>query len=374
MRQQGRVFPLFLSLVLLTLLTQAAAQVVVPTFGTRGEVEDALLGEVMAELRREIGLQTGLEVDVGDLVPPGIAGSLDTDYAYLIAELGGGRYALSGEVRSAEAGGAQAPYSLSILIADEEAARSSDIFSEPFNTETLGDVVARLAAEVAQFVSPLGVLETGEAELFISSTPSEAAVLINDREVGVTSQLDVLMLKPGVYKLELRKEGFLPATRTVTLSAERPELINIVLTALVGGSIQISSVPRAEVFIDGVSEGLSPLTVQLRPGTRRVRLQRPGFETLQLEVPVQNYRVYQVNQQLVPVFENMLFWDPSEIGLLTVDGVLRSGGFSPDIRPGVHKIEARVGAQRYAFSVEVAEPGVYELDVLGQRLIPLESP
>ena len=371
MQQVKRLLPLFLSLILGQL---GVSQVVVPTFGTRGEVEDRVLATVVEELRREIALQTGLDVSIGDLVPPGIAGSLDPDYAYLIAQLGEGRYALSGEVRRAEAGGVQAPYALSILIADDETKRSSDVFNEPFNEQTLSEVVARLAAEVTQFVRPTGVLETGEAELFISSQPSEATVFINDREVGVTSQLDVLMLKPGVYKLELRKEGFLPASRMITLDAERPELINIVLTALVGGSIQISSRPRAEVFIDGVSKGFSPLTVQLRPGTRRVSLQRPGFEILQLEVPVQNYRVYQINQQLTPIFDRMIFWDISEVGLVTIDGVLRSGGFSPDIVPGTHQIEARIGAQNHSFSVEVPETGAHELDVLGQRLIPLESP
>ena len=371
MRQPKRLLALILSLLFWQL---GVAQVVVPTFGTRGQVEDEVLNGVMSELRREIGVQTGLDVSIGDLVPPGIAGSLDPDYAYLIAQLGEGRYALSGEVRRAEAGGTQAPYALSILVADDETKRSSDVFNEPFNEESLKDVVERLAAQVTQFVRPVGVLETGEAELFVSSQPSEATVFINDREVGLTSQLDVLMLKPGVYKLELRKEGFLPASRMITLDAERPELINIVLTALVGGSIQISSKPRAEVFIDGVSEGFSPLTVQLSPGTRRVSLQRPGFEILQLEVPVQNYRVYQVNQQLTPIFERMIFWDANEVGLVTIDGVLRSGGFSPEIEAGTHQIEARLGAQSHSFSVEVPETGVYELDVLGQRLVPLKVP
>lgn len=371
MQRVKRLFILLLSLLCWQL---AAAQVVVPTFGTRGEVEATILEEVVTVLRREIALQTGLDVSIGDLVPPGIAGSLDPQYAYLIAQLGEGRYALSGEVRRAEAGGAQAPYALSILVADDEMKRSSDIFSEPFNEQTLNEVVERLGAQVAQFVSPTGVLETGEAELFISSTPTEATVFINDREVGVTSKLDVLMLKPGVYKLELRKEGFLPTSRTITLDAERPELINIVMTALVGGSIQISSRPRAEVFIDGVSEGFSPLTVQLRPGTRRVSLQRPGFELLQLEVPVQNYRVHQINQQLTPIFDRMIYWDMNDVSLVTIDGILRSGGFSPDIAAGTREIEARVGTQSHSFSVEVPETGVYELDVIGQQLIPLESP
>ena len=354
---------------LLSVLTLGQAQIVVPTFGTRGEVPAPLGEQLMSLLRSEVERQTGLSVDEGDLIKAGIASSLDASYTYLIAQLGEGRYALSGEIRRVASGGSQAPYTLSILMADEEAQLASDVISEPFSEATMSEVVVRLAGEVATFVTPAGLLETGEGELFISSQPGEAQVFINGVAVGETSTLDVLELQPGSYDVELRKEGFLPATRTVNLREGQPEFVNIVLTALVGGSVQVSSVPSAQLLVDGEVQGRTPLTVRADPGTRTITLQRPGFETLSVEVPVQDYRINRVNQTLTPIFGRMLYWD--EDVLLSVDGVLRSGGFSADIGPGTHRIEGRSGGRSYAFVADIPAEGVFRVDLVGQRLVPL---
>ena len=347
------------------------AQVVVPTFGTRGEVPPETVTQVMRQLRTAISWRTGLVVSAGDLVTPGIASSLDPEYSYLIAQLEGLRYALSGQIRLVEGGSAQAPYTLSILVADAEAERASDVFSESFGLDTLPEVVVRLAEEVARFVTPTGDLRAGSAELFISSQPGEARVYLNGIEVGETSNLDVLMLQPGTYLVELRKEGFLPETRSLTLRDGQVQFVNIALTAVVGGSIQVTSMPSATVYLDGEAVGATPLTVQASPGTRKLTLQRPGFETLTLEVPVQNYRVNRVGRTLTPIFDRMLVWDASQSGLLSIDGVLRSGGFASRLAPGPHRVTARQLGETITFTVNVPATGVFEIDLAGRRLLPL---
>ena len=356
------------------LLGVCLAQVAVPTFGTRGDVSAEVLAEVMRELRGEIAQQTELTLTEGELATAGIAGSLEPQYAYLIAQLDGVRYALSGEVRQVEAGGPQAPYTLSLLVADEQTQRSSDVLSESFSLTSLPEVARRLAAEVARFVEPLPdtpALAAGTAELFVSSQPGGATLYIDGVPVGETSTLGMLMYEPGTYKLELRKEGYLSDSRTVTLAEGKPEFVNVMLTELVGGSVQVSSTPNAEVLVDGVSAGRTPLTLQARPGTHRVSLRRPGFETLSLDVPVQNYRVTQVGETLAPIFRRMLFWDESA-GLLLIDGVLQTGGFAPNVPPGNRRFEVRSGGQTTRFVAEVPATGVLEIDVLGERLRLLE--
>ncbi|CAN5821171.1 hypothetical protein BH24DEI2_BH24DEI2_12360 [soil metagenome] len=347
------------------------AQVVVPTFGTRGEVPPDTVGQVMQQLRAAISRQTGLVVSAGDLVTPGIAGSLDPSFSYLIAEVEGLRYALSGQIQRVEGGSPQAPFSLSILIADAEAERASDIYTEPFGLSTLPEVAARLAERVARFVTPTGNLQAGSAELFLSSQPGEARVYLNGIDVGETSKLDVLMLQPGTYLIEVRKEGYLPETRSLSLRDGQIQLVNIVLTAVVGGSIQVMSRPSATVYLDGEEVGTTPLTVQASPGTRKLSLQRPGFETITLDVPVQNFRVNQVGKTLTPVFARMLVWDVLESGLLSIDGALRSGGFAANLTPGPHRISARRLGQTVSFSVVVPAQGVFEIDLDAQRLVPL---
>ena len=364
-----------LALLATWLLGSGLAQVAVPTFGTRGDVSAEVLAEVMRELRGEIAQQTELTLTDGELATAGIAGGLEPQYAYIIAQLDGVRYALSGVVRQVEAGGPQSPYTLSVLVADEQTQRSSDVLSESFNLTSLPAVARRLAAEVARFVEPVPdapELVAGTAELFVSSQPGGATLYIDGVEVGETSELGMLTYQPGTYRLELRKEGFLSDTRTVTLVEGKPEFVNVMLTEVIGGSVQVSSTPNAEVLVDGVSAGSTPLTVQARPGTHRVSLRRPGFETLSLDVPVQNYRVTQVNETLAPIFRRMLFWDESA-GLLLIDGVLQTGGFAPNVPPGNRRIEVRSGGETARFVAEVPATGVLEVDVLGQRLRPLEQ-
>ncbi len=349
----------------------ASAQVVVPTFGTRGEVPPEIVTQTMRELRTAIARRTGLVVSEGDLVTPGIASSLEPDFVYFIAELEGLQYALSGQIQRVEGGNVQTPYSLSILVADAAGKRASDIYTESFGVETLAAVAARLANDVARFVAPVGDLQAGSAELFISSQPGEARVYLNDTEVGETSNLDVLMLQPGTYRIEVRKEGFLPEMRTLTLRGGQTQLVNVVLTAVTGGSIQVVSTPSATVYLDGEAVGTTPLTVQARPGTRNLSLQRPGFETLTLQVPVQNFRVNQVGRALTPIFERMLVWDVAQSGLVSIDGVLRSGGFAANLVPGTHRVTARQLGQTVTFTVDVPATGVFEIDLAGQRLVPL---
>lgn len=358
------------ALTLLSLLSLAQAQIVVPTFGTRGEVDEALLADFMRLLRSEIGRQTGLLISEGDLVTPGLAGSLEPEFTYLIAQLYEMRYALSGELSRAERG-VQASYTVSLLVADSEAQRSTDVLIESLNPGALQQVVARLAAEVAGFVSPEARLEAGSAGLFVSSTPGEAAVFLNGTEVGDTSSLDVLMLKPGSYLLELRKEGFLPASRMVTLRDGETELVNVALTAVAGGSIQVFSTPSAEVLLDGVPQGSTPLTVQAAPGVRDLTLQRPGFETSTVSVPVQTYRVSRVERSLTPIFARMLFWDASQGGLFYLDGRLRAGGFVGNPAPGEHLIEWRGAGTSKRFTVTLPDEGVFEVNLTEGRLEPL---
>ena len=350
------------------------AQVAVPTFGTRGDVSADVLAQVMSELRGEIARQTGLTLTEGELATAGIAGGLEPQYAYIIAQLDGVRYALSGVVRQVEAGGPQSPYTLSVMVADEQAQRSSDVLSESFSLTSLPSVAERLAAEVARFVAPVPdtpELAAGTAELFVSSQPGGATLYIDGVEVGATSELGMLTYAPGTYTVELRKEGYLSDSRTITLHEGKPEFVNVMLTEVIGGSVQVSSTPHAEVLVDGVSAGRTPLTVQARPGTHRVSLRRPGFETLSLDVPIQNYRVTQVNETLAPIFRRMLFWDESA-GLLLIDGVLQTGGFAPNVPPGNRRFELRSGGQTTRFTAEVPASGVLEVDVLRERLRPLE--
>jgi PEGA domain len=331
--------------------------IIVPTFGVRDEVAEQVLQDFMRIFRDAVAQRTGLTVKPGELVSQGLTGSLEPDFAFFAAQLEGTRFAVSGEVRAVAE-----TYAVSILVVDAENQRSSDVIDEAFSVNTVSQVAVALAAEVERFVTPMQGLQAGSASLFISSQPTEAQVFINDTNVGETGTLDVMSLQPESYEVELRKEGYLPETRRVDLKDGVTELVNIVLTPIAGGSLQIISTPNSEIFVDDVSVGTSPMTVQALPGKRVVRLQRSGFETLTREVQVRDSRVTRIEEKLVPNFERMVFWELIGAGLLTIDGVLQSSSYA-ELSPGNHVFEVRQGGEQRSFTLTIPETGVYRFNL-----------
>jgi hypothetical protein len=338
--------------------------IVVPTFGVRGEVDEQVLQDFMRIFRGAVAERTGLQVQPGELVSQGLAGSLEPDFAFFSARLEGTRFAVLGEIRAVAE-----TYAVSMLVADATSERSSDVFDEAFSVATAPQVAVALAAEVARFVTPIEGLQPGSASLFISSQPSGAEVFINDNKIGETGTLDVVSLQPGSYQIEVRSEGFLPETRRVELKDGVTELVNVVLTPVAGGSLQIITSPSSEIFIDDRSVGVAPITVPALPGTRVVRLQRPGFETVSREVQVRENRVTRIEESLRPSFERMVFWNLQGAGLLTIDGVLQTGSHA-ELLPGDHVFEVRQGGQQRVYTVTVPETGVYRFDLETGRLEP----
>ncbi len=355
---------------LLAVLSSAAAQISVPTFGTRGGVPSDVLDSFMPALRQAIGQATGLDVSSGELITPGIAGSLEPEFAMLIAELDNARYAVSGEIARSQAAGGE-PYTVNLIVVDAQRKRNTDLISRPLQPGAVGDTAKELAAAVAAFTGAAVSLPKGSAGLFISSEPGDAQVFLDGVAVGRTSNLDVLMLQPGRYDLEVRKEGFLPETRSVEIRADDTSFVHVILTAISGGSIQLSAHPEARVFLDGAREGTTPLTLSALPGNHTVRLERSGFDSESFAVLVRNYRVTRVAVTLKPVSDPLVFWSEDRSQVVTIDGVVQNGGFAPSLQPGLHTFELRGPGGATKVLRAVPEHGVFRLDLTSGELVPV---
>src|SRR5680860_380084 len=151
-----------LLLILGALSGWAAAQITVPRLGTRGDVPVALVDAVTAGVRAGL-LEAGLEVRLGELITPGIAGSLEPEFTRLIGEIDGSAYAVSGEVAEA-APGAAAPWLVNLIAVDVETGRATDLLSRPVISDGAAAGL-RLAREIAVFAQPLARLPAGDAGL-----------------------------------------------------------------------------------------------------------------------------------------------------------------------------------------------------------------
>lgn len=356
------------------LSSSARAGVVVPTFGVQGAVPAALVERFMEAFRQQLSVRTGLEVLLSDTAPLPLTSSLTPEVASAIAELGGGRYSVSGEIIAPTGGLREGTYSVNLLATDARTRRSSDLLSQPLDPNNVMSAVAALTRGVGAFITPGRAPARGSASLFITSQPRGAEVYLNGLLVGETSSLGPLQLAPGPYEVEVRAPGFVPASDTLTLGPEQAEFLNFTLTEIRGGSILVRSVPPADVFLDGRLMGRTPLTVEAAPGVRALRLARPGFRSETQSVTVRNFFVTRVPEvRLEPRYSNLVFWTPPPGFGVSIDGVARPRNFAPNLRPGVHRVALTRRGSAVEFEFELPRAGVFELNLQTRELTALEG-
>ena len=367
MPRVGRIAPLFLVAVL---VSSTWAQVAIPRFGTRGDVPPTLVEEFAIALRAGVRDVGGLDVAEADLITPGIAGSLDPESAVFIAELEGVRFAVSGEIARVGPEGTPEPFRINLIVLDAREGRSTDLINRPLRPEGTAEIAREIAEVIVNFTRPEPALPRGNSVLFISSQPSEADIFVNGSSVGKTSEAGILMLAPGRYEIELRKEGFLLETRTVELHDSDTRFVHVVLSPISGGIIQVDAEPEANVLLDGQPQGVTPVAFPALPGDHTVSLTRGGFYTKRVPLSVRNYRVTRLEERLEPATNPLVFWHASPGTLVFFDDVLQSDGFVTDLTGGLVVIEIRRGGVVLRDIREVPASGAFELDLETGELIP----
>ncbi len=359
---------------LLLLLSTVDAQIVVPTFQTRGAVPQTLATQFMDVFRQQLGFRTNLTVLLGNTTAPPLISSLDPEVATAIATLGDGRYSVIGEIIALGGGLQQTSYTVNLLVTDARTRRSSDLLSRPLGSDDLTGAVAALTRDVGAFINPGSAPVSGSASLFITSEPRGATILLNGIDVGTTEGRDRFsLLAPGQYEVELRKRGFVPESDSVMLEMDATQFLAYSLTEIRGGSILVGSVPEAEVFLDGRRVGLTPLTVEAQPGVRTLRLSRPGFESETQAVTVRNFFVSRVPEvRLKPSYANLVFWTPLAGFTVALDGVERPRNFAANLQPGAHEVVLSRRGTDIDFTFELTETGIFDLDLQSHDLTPLE--
>ncbi|MDD1718470.1 MAG: PEGA domain-containing protein [Methanoregulaceae archaeon] len=136
-------------------------------------------------------------------------------------------------------------------------------------------VTAFLPAQTSGPTSQYGIADTGS--IIAWSVPGSAIVLVNGEERGLTP-CTIAGLAPGVYQVRLSREGYQSWSGNVTVL--RGEYTTVVrqLGAASGGLVVDSSPAGANVSVDGIPRGLTPVTVRnLLTGPHTVNLSKIGF-------------------------------------------------------------------------------------------------
>jgi hypothetical protein len=135
--------------------------------------------------------------------------------------------------------------------------------------------------------------------LQIVSDPPDATVLINRKPAGSTP-FTIRSLPPGQHLITLQKRGYLDSFTTVDLAADARRTVDIRMEAITGLLLVRSTPSGAEITANGISVGVTPsVLAMLPPGTHRLRLSSPGFQTKELEVLIQDRTPLRVDVTLV---------------------------------------------------------------------------
>lgn len=163
---------------------------------------------------------------------------------------------------------------------------------------------------------------TVKLRFLLQSDPTGASIKINGREVGVTDL--AIDLPNGLYNIEFKKPGYQVAKFKATIppnvsqplpfiklekagSQPKEEIVVIGESGLIepevsgNGSLQITSTPDAQIFIDGYHRGETPLTIKKIPvGSYVLKLSKEGYKDLRQTVYIRKDEVTKIAVELKP--------------------------------------------------------------------------
>lgn len=132
----------------------------------------------------------------------------------------------------------------------------------------------------------------------VSQTPG--ATISIEGQTAKTGQWSG-QLEPGVYAIEVSKQGHRSHSQTVTLSAKQNLKLDIPVLSPIYGGLDISSTPgNAQITIDGVKRGLTPdCYTDILEGPHKVSVSKSGYVTQSRNVIVTEGKIEELQFSLI---------------------------------------------------------------------------
>lgn len=135
----------------------------------------------------------------------------------------------------------------------------------------------------------------------VTSKPEGAEVSYNNASLGQTPLL-LTTLTPGTHRLTLSLPGFQNKNVDLVIEDRTPVQLMVDLTSA-SGTLLIESTPAdTEVFINGISRGKTPVTIDRIPeGSVKIALKIAGYEDHEREVSLTAGENQKINQTMKPL-------------------------------------------------------------------------
>ena len=147
------------------------------------------------------------------------------------------------------------------------------------------------------------VLEEVKGLLLLKTDPPDCDIQIDGVSIGRTPRLITHLPARGTYSIRLRKAGYQNQTISVRFDGRKP-LVREEKMVLSSGTINVISDPAgAEVVVNGVSQGVTPVKVsQVPKGQAVVKFHLDGFadDTRELQVNAGDVQTLSVSLRALP--------------------------------------------------------------------------
>lgn len=213
------------------------------------------------------------------------------------------------------------------------------------------DFATTLEVEGREQVQSIDVkLVPNWADVSVTTEPAGAAIAVIDQADGedgaelLGTTPAVVPVVAGSVVLELRKDGYKPARRSLTAAAGEPQELPLVKLEETDGLLTVVSAPAgAAVTIDGRYRGTTPLEAEIAPErAHTVIVAKPGYETATRAVTVERRGSARLSLELAQRIGIVrIASEPADAELL-IDGVARGAATQELSLPATpQKLEVR---------------------------------
>ncbi len=184
---------------------------------------------------------------------------------------------------------------------------SSTLIDIPIGSHTVkltksgyNDILKTVTIISGQTISFSESLIAQTGSISVSSNPSGANVYLDGTSKG-TTPITLHNVPIGSHTVKLTKSGYTDISKSVTVSSGKTASVSTTLTAQTG-SISISSNPSGtNVYLDGTSKGITPITLKNIPvGSYTIKLTKSGYTDLSKTVTVSSGMTASVSANLSP--------------------------------------------------------------------------
>lgn len=188
-------------------------------------------------------------------------------------------------------------------------------------------------------------LEPLKGILLVTSEPEGAEISLNGYTLGETPRLLTTLLTKDFYIITLKKTGFLDNKIEVRFDGRRPLVRNVKLILNSGVANIMSDPEGAEVILNGISRGVTPVIVPEIPnGRMSLVLKKEGFKTVSQEIAINPGDKPNLHYALEPLPGRLNISSVPQGARFYINGEPRGNGpiSIGEIKPGTYTIKAEM--------------------------------